>query len=127
MTRIRHRTNPRPVSMKKYIYILSFFLIFTILCANTSLAFWIWTPKQKTFINPKFAVKDTPKEQYDWAMRFYKMSDFEHAAEEFVRLVDHYPDSDLAPEAQYYAGRSYEELGKYYFAFQAYQKVILFV
>ncbi|MFH1837118.1 MAG: outer membrane protein assembly factor BamD [Candidatus Omnitrophota bacterium] len=95
-----------------------------VLCAEYSYAFWIWTPGSKTMINPKFAVKDTPQEQYDWAMRFFKQNDFKRAADEFVRLTEYYPESDLSPEAQYYAGRSYEELAKYYFAFQNYQKTV---
>jgi outer membrane protein assembly factor BamD len=57
-------------------------------------------------------------------MRFFNNQDFKRAAEEFVRLTDAYKDSDVAPEAQYYAGRSFEELGKYYFAFQNYQKTV---
>jgi len=91
---------------------------------GSSYAFWVWTPKSNTIVNPKFAVKDTPREQYDWAMRFYNNNEFERAAEEFIRLTKHYPDSTLAPEAQYYAGRAYEEDGKYYFAFQNYQKTV---
>ena len=75
-------------------------------------------------VNPKYAVKDSPREQWDWAMRFYKDSDFKRAAEEFERLCNNYPDSELAPEAQYYAARSYEEQGKYLFAFENYQKTV---
>ncbi|MFC1644181.1 outer membrane protein assembly factor BamD [Candidatus Omnitrophota bacterium] len=110
--------------MKRFLIILLVSSIFFMSMEKVSFAFWIWTPKSKTMINPKFAAKDTPREQYDWAMRFYKQGEFQRAAEEFVRLTDHYPDSNLAPDAQYYAGRSYEELGKYYFAFQSYQKTI---
>ncbi len=104
--------------------ILSVLVAFLISTGNISYAFWIWTPKSKTMVNPRFAVQDTPREQFDLAMRFFKRNEFQRAADEFVRLTTHYPDSDLAPEAQYYAGRSYEELGKYYFAFQNYQKTI---
>lgn len=112
------------LTKKTQIKIILISIVFLFFLANTSYAFWIWTPKSKTFINPKFAVKDTPEEQYQWAMHFFKMNEFQRAADEFVRLTSHYPDSDLAPEAQYYAGRSYEELGKYYFAFQNYQKTV---
>lgn len=109
---------------RKTLIILSVLLAFLISTGNISYAFWIWTPKSKTMVNPRFAVQDTPREQFDLAMRFFKRNEFQRAADEFVRLTTHYPDSDLAPEAQYYAGRSYEELGKYYFAFQNYQKTI---
>ncbi|MBL7155897.1 MAG: outer membrane protein assembly factor BamD [Candidatus Omnitrophica bacterium] len=86
--------------------------------------FWIWTPKTKKLVNPKYAVKDTPEEQFKWAMKFFKDKQYKEAAEEFSRLAVAFKDSDLAPEAQYYAGRSYDEAGKIYLAFQAYQKTV---
>ncbi len=95
-----------------------------VMVTDHSHAFWLWTPKTKKMENPKYAVKDSPRDQYDWAMRFYDNNDFKRAAEEFVRLTQHYPDSDIAPEAQYYAGRSYEEIGKYWFAYENYQKTV---
>ena len=110
--------------VKKLVIVVGIFVVLTLSIEHTSYAFWVWTPKSKTMVNPKWASKDTPREQYDWAMQFYNTNDFKRAAEEFVRLTDSYPDSDLAPEAQYYAGRAYEELGKYYFAYKNYQKTL---
>jgi len=101
---------------------ITFILMFSFVIDAS--AFWVWTPKSKFPVNPKYAVKDTPREQYSWAMYFFGQNDFDRAAEEFVRLVEFYPDSELAPESQYYAGRSYEEQGKYLFAFQSYQKTV---
>jgi outer membrane assembly lipoprotein YfiO len=100
-------------------------ILFLLLAFNgTAMGFWIWTPESKTIVNPKFVVKDTPQEQFEWAMSFYKNADFKRAADEFIRLTKHYPDAREAPEAQYYAGRSFEELGKYFFAFENYQKTV---
>ena len=110
--------------MNKFFKIFCLFISVFLFFSDISFAFWIWTPKEKKLINPKFAVKDTPREQFNWAMRFFKQSDFERSAEEFDRLVSYYTDSEFAPKAQYYLGRSYEELGKYYFSFKAYQKLI---
>lgn len=87
-------------------------------------AFWIWTPKANKLVNPKHSTKDTPEEQFGWAMQFFESKDYKRAAGEFINLASDFKDSDLAPEAQYYAGRAHEEAGKYYFAFQAYQKAI---
>ena len=87
-------------------------------------AFWVWTPKSNKFINPKHAVKDSPEEQFKWAMKFFDEKNYKRAREEFARLAANYKDSDLAPESQYYVGRSYEEMGKPYPAFRAYQKTI---
>ncbi len=81
--------------------IISFFIL------NSAEAFWIWTPKSQKFVNPKYAVKDSPQQQYDWAMSFYKEGDYRRAAEEFIRLVKQYKNSELAPDAQYYASLSY--------------------
>lgn len=85
-------------------------------------AFWIWTPKTNKFINPEKASKDTPEAQFEWAMRFFKDKNYKRSAEEFASLTAQFNDSHLAPEAQYYVGRSHEEAGKPYPAFQAYQK-----
>jgi outer membrane assembly lipoprotein YfiO len=91
---------------------------------QTASAYWIWTPETKKFVNPKYAVKDSPKEQFDWAMSFYDAKDYKRAVTEFEKLSKHYEFSDYAPKAQYYAGLSDENMGKYYIAFQAYQKAI---
>lgn len=108
--------------MKKFLFIL--IILYTLSISYHAEAFWVWSPKTKKFINPKYAAKDNPEEQYKWAMRFFKKKEYTRAAEEFNLLTTHFKDSDLAPEAQYYAGRSYEEAGKPYPAFTAYQKTI---
>lgn len=97
---------------------------FSILMSDFASAFWLWTPKTQKLINPKYAVKDSPERQNDWAMSFYKNGDYKRAAEEFARLVRSFPNSELAPDAQYYAALSYQKAGKYYIAFQNYQKVM---
>jgi len=110
-------------AMKKLIFLLILLLTCYIIIPEAH-AFWIWTPKSKKFVNPKYAVKDTPEEQFKWAMKFYEKKDYKRAAEEFTRLGQAFTDSDLAPEAQYYAGVSYEKAGKPYPAYLAYQKTI---
>lgn len=92
--------------------------------ANASLAYWVWTPTTKKFINPKYAVKDSPKEQFDWAMSFYNAKDYQRAASEFEKLAKQYEYSEYAGRSQYYAGLCYENMDKYYTAFQNYQKTI---
>lgn len=87
-------------------------------------AFWLWTRGMNKLINPKFAVKDTPEAQYDWAMTFFNAREYIRAAEEFNRLIQFYPNAKLAPDAQYYAGISYQKAGKYYVAFENYQKAL---
>ncbi len=103
---------------------------FVVLCAaffflsENLYAFWLWTPGTKKFVNPKYAVKDSPREQFEWAMKFYDAKDYPRAIAEFEKLIKHYEFSEEASEAQYYAGLSNENMCKYYLAFQAYQKVV---
>jgi len=92
--------------------------------AADSHAYWVWTPESGTWTNPKYAVKDTPKEQYDWAMSFFDTKDYKKGIAEFKKLVSSFPNSEYAPKSQYYVGRCFEELGNYYDAFTAYQQVI---
>lgn len=107
---------------------LSLIIIASILSASfftsSAHAYWLWTPETKRFINPKYAVKDSPKEQYEWAMSFYSAKDFTRAGTEFEKLVKNYEYSEYASKAQYYVGLCYENRGKYYSAFQNYQKAI---
>ena len=94
------------------------------LYSSSASAYWLWTPETKKFVNPKYAVKDSPKEQFDWAMSFYTAKDYVRAAAEFEKLVKHYEYSEYASDAQYYIGLSYENMAKFYTAFQNYQKAI---
>ena len=109
--------------MMRYLFVIAAALCL-FAAAPAAHAYWIWTPQTGTWINPKWAVKDTPQQQFDWAMKFYNSKDYKKAAEEFIRLVRFYPQAELAAEAQYYAGRSYEGIEEYEQAFNAYQKAI---
>lgn len=109
---------------KTNLNIIIFTLIGIFALSQTSYAYWIWTPQTKKFINPKNAVKDTPKEQFDWAMSFYNAKDYQRAAFEFDKLAKQYEFSDYASRAQYYVGLCYENMQKYYTAFESYQKAI---
>jgi len=106
------------------IVIVVFSILMPVFAAQTVSAYWVWTPESKKFINPKHAVKDSPKEQFEWAMNLFDSMDYQKAAVEFEKLVKNYEYSEYASRAQYYAGLSYENLGKYYQAFQNYQKTI---
>jgi outer membrane protein assembly factor BamD len=99
-------------------------LIAYFLFCGTSSAFWIWTPESKKWTNPKYAPKESPQEQLNFAKSYYEAKDYATALKEFKKLVKYYPDAVEAPEAQYYYGLCLEETGKYYDAYQAYQKVI---
>jgi outer membrane protein assembly factor BamD len=105
------------------ITILSLVLVVSVFC-GAAYAPWIWTPETKKFTNPKNAVKDTPKEQFEWAMTLYNTKDYQRAAFEFEKLAKQYEFSDYASKAQYYVGLCYENMQKYYMAYENYQKAI---
>ncbi|MCM8783622.1 MAG: outer membrane protein assembly factor BamD [Candidatus Omnitrophica bacterium] len=101
------------------------FMVISLFFINQGVqAYWIWTPKTGKWVNPKYAVKDSPQEQLEWAMNLYMNKNYEGAIGEFKKLIKYYPNSPQACDAQYFIGKGYEELGKFYEAFKAYQKVI---
>jgi outer membrane protein assembly factor BamD len=109
--------------MKRFPVIAS--VVITIICHPMAVsAYWVWTPETGKWVNPKYAVRDTPEEQFDAAIGHYKSGDHKRAIAEFQKLLNYYPKSELAPSAQYYIGRVYEDMREYYAAYLAYQKTI---
>jgi len=87
-------------------------------------AYWIWTPKTGRWINPKWEVKSTPKQQLEYALEFYNQKNYNEALREFKKLINRYPKSYEAAEAQFYIGACLERQEKLYEAYEDYQKVI---
>jgi outer membrane protein assembly factor BamD len=110
--------------MKSLHKILIFTLSLIFIAPSLSHAVWIWTPQTGKFINPKMAVKSTPREQLDYAIAFMEGKKYAQAMAELKKLVKNYPRAKEAPEAQYYTGLILEKLDKPYDAFKAYQIVI---
>jgi outer membrane protein assembly factor BamD len=108
---------------KRPLTLFSVIFLFFFLCP-TSFAFWVWTPESKKWTNPKYAPKESPQEQLIFAKSYFDAKDYATALNEFKKLIKYYPDAVEAPEAQYYYGLCLEEMGKYYDAYQAYQKII---
>ena len=103
-------------------FILSVLLVF--LFPSFSHAVWIWTPETGKFINPKWAVKSTPKEQLEYALALWDGKKYPQALSELKKLVKHYPRAKEASEAQYYMGQILEEIHKPFEAYKSYQVVI---
>ncbi len=102
-------------------------IIITLLLLHNTTAgycYWMWTPQTKKWINPKYAPKDTPKEQLLYSMDFFYAKEYKKALAEFKKIIKFYKRSEAASEAQYYMGRCYEELNNPYHAYESYQKVI---
>lgn len=109
--------------MKKTFISLGVILILLIL-STSSYAYWIWTPKTGKWLNPRQAVKPTPGEQLEYALKFYNSADYNRGIREFRKILKKYPLSTEAPLAQYYIGLCLEGQGGYYEAFLAYEKVL---
>jgi outer membrane protein assembly factor BamD (BamD/ComL family) len=99
-------------------------IIFFSLFANPAYPYWIWTPKTGKFVNPKTAVRPTPKEQLDFAKSLYDGKGYEEAKREFKKILKVYPKSAEAAESQYYLGLIEEAQGNLYESYKLYQKVI---
>ncbi len=90
----------------------------------SSYSYWEWTPQTKKWINPKYAVKDTSKEQFEYAEQFRKNGDIESSIREHKKLLKHYPKSEYAASSCFILGNIYKEKGDYKKAFDYYQKIV---
>jgi len=104
--------------------IATLFLLFFCLFGTQAYPYWIWNPKTGTLVNPKYEVKPTPKDQFEFAKSFIAEKKYPEAKRELKKLLKAYPKSFEASESQYLLGKIEETLGNPYEAYQAYQKVI---
>ncbi|MCK9266787.1 outer membrane protein assembly factor BamD [bacterium] len=93
--------------IKKSNIILLTILIFSV----NAFAYWEWTPKSRKWINPKYAVKSTPKEQFEWAEELKADGNLEKAINEHRKLLKHFSDSEYAPESCFMLGELYTQRG----------------
>lgn len=111
--------------MKRYLLLyISIFFVFPLISSQQAEAFWVWTPETNQWVNPKYAVKDTPSEQLKYALDFYQEKKYKEAIVELRKLIQHYPKAREAPDAQFYIGMILEEQGDLFAAFKEYQIVI---
>ena len=110
--------------IKKKFYLLFLLFLLIEIYPPTAHAFWMWTPETNQWINPKYAVKETPAEQLAYGLEFYNARQYKEAIREFGKLIRHYPRAREAPDSQYYIGQSLQALGKPFGAFKSYQKVV---
>jgi len=108
--------------MRKVLIVITFVLVLSI--TSPSFAFWIWTPKDKKWTNPKWSAKNSPQEQFQFSKEIFDSGDYKTALVEFKKLLSHFPESYEAADSQFLAGECLEKMGKLYDAYLAYQKVI---
>jgi outer membrane assembly lipoprotein YfiO len=109
--------------MKKALSLLSILLVFAAFapCAD---AYWVWSPDLGKWVNPKKAAKDSPEEQFAWALEFYNKKNWDRAIEEFEKLPEAFPNSRLAAEGVFYVGLSWEEKKDLAKAADSFQKLV---
>ncbi len=74
--------------------------------------YWEWTPKTGKWINPKYAVKETDRQQWEHAESFRLAGNNEIALREYYKLVKHYPLSEYAPKALFESAKIYANTDK---------------
>lgn len=104
--------------------VVIFLLLISFIIAQPVFSYWVWTPESGKWENPKYAAKDMPEEQLEYALGFYEKGNLKSSFKEFKKLVKHFPLSKEASTAQYYIGRILQDMDRQYEAFKAYQKVI---
>lgn len=87
-------------------------------------AYWIWSPAEGKFVQPEGASKRSAKEQYDYVHQLREKGEEEKLVRALQDLVEQYPRSAYAPEAQFMLAVMYEDNGDYGKAAGAFQKLI---
>lgn len=106
------------------LFILVLYCVLSVPAAGPAAAFWVWTPETNKWVNPKYSVKETPAEQFQYALGFYSAKEYKEAVQEMRKLIGHYPKAREAADAQFYIGVCLEDQGRLHDAFKEYQTVI---
>jgi len=109
-------------NMRVHIILIS--IIAGLISVSPAESFWVWTPETNKWINPKFSVKDTPKEQLEYGLSFLEAKDYKASITEFKKLIKHYPKAVEAPKAQFYIAQSLQEQGELFEAYKALQLIL---
>lgn len=99
-------------------------LFLSVVISLNCFAFWEWTPQTGKWLNPKYAVQGTPKEQFEFAEQLRKEGNTGGALLEHEKLVKHYPDSEYASSSCFIAGEIYRSRGENKRAFDSYQRIV---
>ncbi len=111
--------------LKENLYMVKKYIILIFLILSFHLyPYWEWTPQTGKWINPKYAVKDTPEEQFKYAEQFREDGKIELSIREHRKLLKYYSKSQYAPQSCFILGQIYKEKGDYKKAFDYFQKII---
>ncbi len=99
-------------------------LVFFLAVCPSAKAFWVWTPETNKWVNPKYAVKETPEDQLAEVRKLLGAARYDDAIRESRKLLEHYPKSREAAEAQYLIAESHFQQGDLLQAFKDFQVVV---
>ncbi|HEY8606689.1 MAG TPA: tol-pal system protein YbgF [Noviherbaspirillum sp.] len=81
-------------------------------------------PQTVTIDGKEFSVEQAEQRAYDTALAFFKAGDYKNAGASFYDFTRRYPNSGLAPSAQYWLGNTYYAQRDYKNAISAQQVVV---
>lgn len=99
---------------------LQLFLLLGLVLPQMAHAKWIWS-KETGFYNPKYAVKPSAEEQYNYAVGIYEKGDHDHARKLFKRVIQFFPNSEYGADAQFMIAECCFKDKDYYGAYKAYE------
>lgn len=108
---------------KNRISLLCTCLLGLLLTGSSAEAKWIWS-RTTGFYNPKYAIKDTPEEQFKIAVEAFEGKEHHRALKLFQRLIQFFPDSKYCAESQFMIAECYFMDEDYYAAHKAYQTLV---
>jgi tol-pal system protein YbgF len=81
-------------------------------------------PQTVTIDGKEVSVEQGEQRSYDAALAFFRAADYKNAGDSFADFLRRYPQSGLAPSAQYWLGNTYYALRDYRSAIAAQQVVV---
>ena len=86
--------------------------------------YWLWSSAEGKFVSPEGVSRRTAEEQYDYALQLREKGEKDKMVKSLKALVAEYPQSPVAPRAQFAIALVYEEEGDLGKAAEAFQKLI---
>jgi len=105
-------------------FLTGIIVIFLCIYSTPGFGYWIWTRESGKWVNPKYDIKETAKEQFNWAEDFLKKGDYKRAIDEYKKIFKKFPENPFAARAHLAIGMCYYRMNKFNQAFESYQKVI---
>jgi len=114
---------PQAMTYRKIFPILAIFTISFFLHTASLSAYWLWSSESGKFVSSDTVNQEESEELLKHALSFRHEKNGERSIAELENLLQKFPSSHIAPEAQFQIGLIHEEAGDYSRAFGAYKKL----